>query len=203
MLGLHLLDPARLAGSPRTVATADVKLIDALAGRYRLHNGLGMELRNKGDTLTIQTDGQPEFEMGYDSAGDFYALKFDALLRPQRKADGTYTFAWLQLGGVLQAERISAPAPVTAKWTPGEGQLKEYEGDYPLSITFALRVFSTGPKLLVQGTNQGPVEAAPVEKDIFVAESLGAEIDFERDASGKVMALRLKQHGQVLRGERH
>jgi len=61
-------------------------------------------------------------------------------------------------GGVLQAERISAPAPVTAKWTPGEGQLKEYEGDYPLSITFALRVFSTGPKLLVQGTNRAPTK---------------------------------------------
>jgi serine-type D-Ala-D-Ala carboxypeptidase/endopeptidase len=188
---------------PRTVAIADVKLIDALAGRYRLHNGLGVELRNRGNAVTIQTDGQPEFEMGYDSAGDFYALKLDVLLRPQGKADGTYTFAWLQLGGVLQAERISAPAPVAAKWTPAEGQLKEYEGDYPLSITFALRVFATGLKLLVQGTNQGPVEAAPVEKDIFMAESVGAQIDFERDASGKVIALVLKQHGQVLRAERH
>jgi serine-type D-Ala-D-Ala carboxypeptidase/endopeptidase len=203
MLGLHLLDPGQLASSPRTVAIADVKLIDALAGRYRLPHGPGMELRNKGNTLTIQADGQPEFETGYDSAGDFYALKFDALLRPQRKADGTYTFAWLQLGGVLQAERIGTPAPVTAKWTPAESQLKEYEGDYPLSVTFARRVFSTGPKLLVQGTNQGPVEAAPVEKDIFVTESVGAEIDFERDASGKVIALELKQHGQVLRAERH
>jgi serine-type D-Ala-D-Ala carboxypeptidase/endopeptidase len=124
MLGLHLLDSARLAGSPRTVAIADVKLIDALAGRYRLHNGLGMELRNKGNTLTIQADGQPEFETGYDSAGDFYALKFDALLRPQRKSDGTYTFARLQLGGVLQAERTSAPAPVTAKWTSDPGGIQ-------------------------------------------------------------------------------
>lgn len=36
-------------------------------------------------------------QMGYDSAGDFYPLKFDAVLRPKRNADGTYTFlvsAW-------------------------------------------------------------------------------------------------------------
>jgi CubicO group peptidase (beta-lactamase class C family) len=203
MLGLHLFDPSLPAGAPRTVATADVKLIDALAGRYRLQNGLGMELRRKDNALTIQADAQPEFEMGYDSAGDFYPLKFDALLRPKRKSDGTYTFAWFQLGGVLQAERIGTPAPVVAKWTPTEAQLKEYEGNYPLTLTLALRVFSTGPKLLAQGTNQGPFELAAVEKDIFVAESVGAEIDFERDADGKVMALTLKQRGQVLRGERH
>jgi hypothetical protein len=127
----------------------------------------------------------------------------NGLLRPKRKADGTYTFAWFQRGGVQTVERIGTAAPVAAKWTPTEAQLKEYEGNYPLSPTFAPRVFSTGPKLLVQGTDQAPLEAAPVEKDIFVAESVGAEVDFERDASGKVMALTLTQRGQVLRGERH
>jgi CubicO group peptidase (beta-lactamase class C family) len=80
-LGFHLLDPSLPAGAPRSVATADVKLIDALAGRYRLQNGLVMELRHKGNALTIQADAQSEFEMGHDSAGDFYPLKFDALLR--------------------------------------------------------------------------------------------------------------------------
>ena len=104
---------------------------------------------------------------------------------------------------MLEAERIGTPAPVASKWTPTEAQLKEYEGNYPLAPTFALRVFATGAKLFVQGTNQGPVEAASVDKDIFVAERVGAEIDFERDATGKVIALTLKQGGQVLRGERH
>jgi hypothetical protein len=35
----------------------------------------------EGDGLTTQADGQPEFEI-YDSAGDFYPLQFDAVLRP-------------------------------------------------------------------------------------------------------------------------
>ena len=202
MLGLHLLDPSLPVGAPRSVAVADLKLIDALAGRYRLQNGMGVELRHKGDQLTIQADDQPEFEMAYDSAGDFYPLKFDALLRPKRKADGTYTFTWFQLGGVLAAERIGTPAPVAPTWVPTEAQLREYEGNYPLSLTFAVRVFATGPQLMVQGTNQGAFELAPVEKDIFVAEPVSAEIDFERDADGKVTALTLKQRGQVLHGQR-
>jgi serine-type D-Ala-D-Ala carboxypeptidase/endopeptidase len=201
-LGRHLLDPSVPVGAPRFVATPDAKLIDALVGAYRLQSGLGMNLRRKGNMLTIQADGQGEFEMSYDSAGDFYPFKLDALLRPKRKAGGTYTFTWFQLGGQLEAERIDAPAPIAGKWTPTEAQLKEYEGRYPLSPSFALRVFSTDAKLFVQGNDQRPLEVASAEKDIFVAESVGAEIDFARDANGKVIALTLKQGGQVLRGER-
>jgi hypothetical protein len=54
----------------------------------------------------------------------------------------------------------------------------------------------------VQGTNQRPLKLAPVEQDIFVADSVGAEIDFARDAGGKIVALTLRQNGQVLKGER-
>ena len=68
---------------------------------------------------------------------------------------------------------------------------------------FALRIFSTGAKLFVQGTNQRSIELASVERDVFVADSVDAEIDFERDASDKVVSLTLKQRGQVLQGERH
>ncbi|WP_050044901.1 serine hydrolase [Bradyrhizobium sp. LTSP849] len=200
-LGTHLLDPSAPAGAPRVVAAADTKLIDALVGKYRLQGGLGMELRRKESNLTIQADGQPEFEMGYDSAGDFYPLKFDALLRPKHKADGSYTFTWFQLGGVAEAEQIGT-RPVAAKWTPSEEKLKDYIGNYPLTSSFALRIFSTDAKLFVQGTNQRPLELASVERDVFVAESVAAELDFERDANDKVVSLTLKQRGQVLKGER-
>src|SRR5215470_15352696 len=202
-MGRHLLDPSVPVGGPRIVTTADDKLVDALVGRYRLRSSLGMDLRHKGNALTIQADAQPEFEMGYDSAGDFYPLKFDALLRPKRKADGTYTFTWFHLGGTLEADRIDPPVAVASKWTPTEAQLKDYVGSYPLTPNLALRVFSTGAKLFVQGTNQRSLELASVERDVFVAESVGAEIDFERDASDKVVSLTLKQRGQVLQGERH
>lgn len=201
-LGLHLLDPSLPAGTPRTMATAETKLVDALAGRYRLRSGLGMELRRKGNKLAIQADGQPEFEMEYDSAGEFYPIEFDAVLRPRRKIDGTYTFTWFQLGGIQQAERVGAVAPVAVRLEPTEAQLREYEGNYSFSRTLALRVYALGPKMMVQGTGQPPLEAAPFGKDIFVTEPIGAEFTFERDASGKVIALMLNQRGQVLRGER-
>ena len=201
-LGTHLLDPSAPAGPPRLAAVADAKLIDALVGKYRLPSGLGIELRHKDRALTIQADAQPEFEMGYDSVGDFYPLKFDAVLRPNRKADGTYTFTWSQLGGAMEAERIGPPAVVASKWTPTEAQLGDYVGNYPLTPNFALRIFSRDAKLLVQGTNQRTLELASVDRDVFVAEAVAAGIDFARDASDKVVSLVLKQRGQVLQGER-
>jgi hypothetical protein len=203
LVGLHLLDPSSSIGAPRKVATADAKLIDALVGKYRLQSGLGIELRHQDSGLTIQADGQPEFEMGYDSAGDFYPLKFDALLRPKRRADGTYGFTWLQLGGALEAERAGPPAAIASAWTPTDAQLKEYVGSYPLTPKFGLRIFVSGAQLFVQGTNQRSLKLAPVERDVFVAESVGAEIDFARDVGDKVISLTLKQQGQVLQGERH
>src|SRR5262249_31631946 len=132
-LGFHLLDSSIPTGSPRVVATAEAGLIDALAGKYRLQGGLGLEFRRSRSHLTSEADGQPEFEMGYDSAGDFYPLKFDALLRPKRKADGTYSFTWFQGGAVLEADRASPSMAAATKWTPTEEQLNDYVGNYPLT----------------------------------------------------------------------
>jgi hypothetical protein len=71
---------------------------------------------------------------------------------------------------------------------------------HPLTPGFGLKVFAEETRLYVQGTGQGPLEVLPVAKDVFVADSVGAEITFERDAGGKVVALVLKQGGQTLRG---
>jgi hypothetical protein len=85
------------------------------------------------------------------------------------------TFTLFQGGAALEAERIGAPAPVASKWVPTEAELREYDGNYPLWPTIALRVFSAGAKLFVQGFNQGPLEVSSVDKDTFVAERVGAE----------------------------
>lgn len=200
-LGLHLLDAAVPLGTPRKEAAPDAKLLEAVAGRYRLGGVLKMEVRRKGGGLEIQAAGQPAFEMGYDSAGDFYPKAFDALLRPKRQADGRYVFTWHQGGGVQEAVREDGAARAPFPKPPAEA-LRAYEGSYPLAPGFSLRVFVQGSALFVQGTGQPPIEVAAVEKDVFVAESVGAEIAFERGPTGAVASLVLKQGGQNLRGEK-
>ncbi|PRH83752.1 serine hydrolase domain-containing protein [Arenimonas caeni] len=105
-LGLHLLDPAVPLGVPRREATAPGELLDALAGDYQLQGAMKMSVRRKQDALEIQAEGQPPFAMGYDSAGDFYPLAFDAVLRPVPRPDGSLAFVWLQGGGAVPAQRL-------------------------------------------------------------------------------------------------
>jgi hypothetical protein len=118
-LGLHLLDPTRPLRKARTRAHPAAELVQSLIGRYRLDNGLGVNLTAPSGTLFVQADGQRTFELAFDSAGDFYPLSFDALLTPARTASGARTFTWTQGGGRMSATRVppagdrGKPASVT------------------------------------------------------------------------------------------
>lgn len=198
-LGLHLADSSVPLGKPRKAVAASPELLDALVGNYQLQGAMKMRLSRKGDTLVIQAEGQPAFEMGHDDAGDFYPLAFDALLKPQRKGDGSYGFTWVQMGGAMPAVRIDGPAK--AKFaTPSPAELQAYAGDYPLMPEFSLKVFERGGKLFIQGSGQQALETVAVAKDVFTVDQVGAEVRFERDADGRVVAVTLHQGGQALRG---
>lgn len=199
-LGLHLLDERMPLGKPRTVVAADAALLDALAGDYRLENGMRMQLGRGADGLRVSVPGQGEFGMQLDSAGDFFPADFDAILRPQRQADGTYAFIWLQGGGAMPAKRVDAQAAAKPAVEPPTAEaLKAYEGVFRLAPVFAITVFARGGRLFAQGTNQGALEIAYAGADVFVAEKVGAEMQFQRDAAGKVEAMLLKQGGAVQR----
>jgi D-alanyl-D-alanine-carboxypeptidase/D-alanyl-D-alanine-endopeptidase len=199
-LAFHLLDPTVPVAQARKAMPAPGELIDALVGRYQLQGAMGVALTREGNALFLQADGQPKFKMGYDSAGEFYPEAFDALLRPVRHADGTYDFVWSQGGAQIPAKRLDRQPAGDAPRIDA-ATLKSYEGVYPLAPTFSLTVSVRDGTLFVQGTNQGPIAVEPSAKDVFTAAIVGAEIAFERDADGKVIALTLRQAGQVLRGE--
>lgn len=199
-LGLHLVDASFPLGEPRREVAADAALIDTLAGEYQLASGMKMILRRKGDALEIQPAGQGTYLMGHDSAGDFYPRDFDAVLRPQRGANGQ-AFTWLQMGGAIPAVRIDKAAAKPA-FAVDAATLRDYEGEYPLVPGFGLSVKTQGDALTIQGTGQPALPVQAVERDVFVMDAVGAEIRFERDAAGKVVALTLKQAGQRLRGEK-
>jgi hypothetical protein len=62
---------------------------------------------------------------------------------------------------------------VAVRPAPTEAQLKGYEGNCSYSRPLGLRVYTSGPKLMVQNTGRAPLEAAPFNKDIFVVEPMG------------------------------
>lgn len=201
-LALHLLDDSVPLGGPRTVATPPAELLQALEGTWQLQGMMQMQLRRSGDGLEIEPAGQPVFQMGYDSAGDFYPLQFDAVLRPQRHADGSYTFTWHQGGGAVPASRVAndgASPPATA--LPAE-VLQAYVGTYTLMPGFELAITAGDGQLYGQATGQGRFGLQAAGADVFRAPAFGIEIRFER-RNGELEALSLHQAGQVLRGTRN
>lgn len=199
-LGLHLVDAGFPLGKPRREVPADPQELAALAGDYQL-GGLKMHLLVRDGQLVVQPQGQPELVMGHDDAGDYYPRTLDAVLTPEPGAAGM-GFAWMQGGGRVSAVRVGAPATTSAAPVLDQAQLDQYAGVYPLVPGFELTIASVGGALTVQGTGQPAIAMQAIGHDLFSAPQVGAQLQFERDAGGKVVAVVLRQHGQVLRGAR-
>lgn len=200
MLAMHILEPSLPRPEPRSVQRAPKELLDQLVGDYRLKGaGLDMKLRKEGGKLVAQAMGQSSFVLDFDSAGDFFPSEFDALLRPVMSAKG-YTFDWMQGGGVVRASKLSKTA--VAEFKLDVKTLNEYLGVYPLVKGFGLTVRVKNNVLTIQGTNQEALIVTATAVDEFFREDVGAHFVFNRDESGNVESLTLKQNGQTLVGKR-
>lgn len=200
-LGRHLLDPSVPNGTPRRLATPPAALRDALVGDYQLANGMRMTLRAQGDSLEVQVPGQPAFALAYDDAGEFFPRALDAILAPQRRADGRMGFTWRQGGGAVAATRTDAQAPAPAA-AVDSARLRDYAGAYTLRPGFMLTVRADAGTLTAQATGQGAFPLQPAGTDVFEAPAYGIVLRFTRNAAGQVDALALEQGGATLRGTR-
>lgn len=111
-LSNHLQDARLPLGKARTVKTPDSALLTALRGEYDVRPGMKLTVSLDENKLFIQATGQPKFEMGYDSEGDFFPLAFDAILRPTKRAGGDYSLLLLQGGAAIPLTKIEAKAIV-------------------------------------------------------------------------------------------
>ncbi|MEJ1971164.1 MAG: DUF3471 domain-containing protein [Lacunisphaera sp.] len=82
----------------------------------------------------------------------------------------------------------------------GVSKSAEYPGLYPLAPSFAIKVTESGGSFFVQATGQSQFGLQRIAGDRFTVVGIPAEVSFERDAVGNVIALVLHQNGQHLRG---
>ncbi|MBY0502815.1 MAG: serine hydrolase [Bryobacteraceae bacterium] len=80
-------------------------------------------------------------------------------------------------------------------------KLKDYEGVYPLAATFSL-VVRPGTPMTIQGTGQPRLPVFSYAADKFFAKAIDAQVEFTRDAAGKVDGLIVHQNGMDLKGKR-
>ena len=97
--------------------------------------------------------------------------------------------------------KTAVPAPATTV-AVAAANLEDYVGRYPLAPAFVMSVTTDRGQLFVQATGQSQLSLLPVAADRFKVKEVDAEVSFERDAGGKVVALVLRQNGIDQRAKR-
>jgi len=80
--------------------------------------------------------------------------------------------------------------------------LRQYVGEYQLGPGFIVNVTLEDGQLMAQGTGQGKVELYAERNDFFYTKIINAQLEFFRDASGRVTRMDLYQDGRQLQGKK-
>lgn len=165
---------------------------------YKDGYALGVGVQSAGGSTTIEHGGGIEgfnTSLAYDPDRKLTVVVLGNLNGP---APGKLSKALMTLarGGTvtLAAERKEI--------TVAPDQLAQYEGVYELAPTFAITMRVKDGKLMTQATGQQEFELFPESKDRFFLKVVDAQVEFTRDASGKVMGIILHQGGRAMPGAR-
>lgn len=179
LYGGKLLKPATLA---------------AFRTPYKDGYALGIGVQNAGGVTTIEHGGGIEgfnTSLAYDPDRKITVVVLGNLNGPS-PGKLSKSLMTLARGGavVLPSERQAA--------TVAPDQLAEYAGVYELSPTFAITMRVKDGKLMTQATGQQEFELFPESKDRFFLKVVDAQVEFTRDASGKVTGAILHQGGRSM-----
>ena len=199
-----LLADAPLAPAHKRISLPE-KELDDYVGSYQLHPGFNIAVFHKGDQLLAQGTGQPEFPVYASAKDEFFATVANISLSFKRDEHGKVTSMVLHQHGDRVAPRVSEKAPeanTQPAITLDAATLGDYIGHYQLApqAIIAITLKDGKPFLQLTGQNAFPIFASA--RDKFFLRVVDAQIDFERDASGKVVALVLHQNGMDQRAPR-
>jgi hypothetical protein len=165
-------------------------------GRYSLTPRFAIDIAEAGGTLRLQATGQAALGMREVAPDRFSVIGVVAEVSFERDAAGKVAALVLHQNGRDQrAPRGKLPPPPKEAVLPIE-TLRGYAGNYPFQPAFALSVTEEGGGLFIQATGQPKFQVFASAKDEFFVKAFDARISFQRDASGAVTGLVLRQGGR-------
>jgi CubicO group peptidase (beta-lactamase class C family) len=197
-LGLAvLLDDAPLSPAHKAIAKV-VGSLDDYVGTYKLTDGFLLKINRGDEQLYARATGQELFPIFPSSTNEFFAKIPGISMTFTRDDDGTVNGLVLHQNGDHVAPKLKAdelrgePTAVSLD----ARTLADYVGRFQMRPGVVMDVTLANGELSVQLTGQPvfPIYASATDK--FFLKIVDAQIDFERDASGKVAALVLHQNGQ-------
>lgn len=165
-------------------------------GRFPLAPTFAIDITQQGGRLRGQATGQPPFALRPVGPDRFALVGVPAEISFERGGDGQVAALVLHQNGLDQrAPRGALPPPPAEVTLPAE-TLAEYAGSYPLAPTFVLTITVENGALFVQATGQPKLPVFASAKDEFFYKVVPARISFQRDPTGTVTGLVLRQNGR-------
>ncbi len=189
---------------PKPVARTAAQL-DALTGVYRIGDTEQRIITRDGTKLLSQRGGGPKREICALSPTEFYVKDSFTRFTFKQDAAGKVTAieATARYGPPEAALKTELPLPAERKAVTLEPAVFDrYVGRYELAPGFVLAVTREGGRFMTQATGQDKVEIFPESESRFFLKVVDAQIDFEKDAAGKVTGLVLHQGGRDMKAKR-
>ncbi len=183
--------------SERKEIPLPVDTLSKYVGTYEVAPGVNMLIRLAGDQLTTQLPRQQQIPIFAESETKFFLKVVDAQVEFFRDASGAVTHAVMyQNGRERKVPRISATVltpPERKEVTVPASTLARYVGTYQMAPGAELSVTLDGSQLQAQLTGQPAYPIFPESETLFFYKVVEATLEFQKDASGAVTAVRLRQ----------
>jgi CubicO group peptidase (beta-lactamase class C family) len=203
-LGFATLDAdAPLVPEYKAVVLPDASL-DEYVGTYKLADKFLLKVFRMNDGLFAQATGQGAFAIFPSAPNEFFARIAGISMSFTRDPQGVVNGLVLHQHGDHAAPKLSAPElpPEPKEIARDAATLGDYVGKYRFGVGAVLDVALKRDHLEAQLTGQGAFPIFASAKDNFFYKVVDAQLDFERDAGGKVVAVVLHQNGRDTRAPR-
>jgi serine-type D-Ala-D-Ala carboxypeptidase/endopeptidase len=203
-LGFATLDgDAPLAPAYNAIDLPSV-LLDDYVGTYRLADKFLLKVFRGNDGLYTQATGQGSIPIFPSAPDEFIAKAVRASASFTRDPNGAVNGLVLHQNGDHTAPKLSAselpPEPQEIAFDAASSG--DYVGRYQFDFGALLDVALKGDHLEAQLTGQAALPIFESSKDRFFYKLVDAQLDFERDGGGKVVAVILHQGGHDMRAPR-
>ena len=188
----------------RPSAPVTESIDEQILGQYALNPSFGIGVYQINGTLVAQASGQSPYGL-HAVNNDWYAIDVvDGSLHFLRENGRVVGVELVQNGVIQSAQKTANTAAAVSKKAVDVARedLAAYVGEYPInaSARFTLRLADEGLEAKLTGQPFFPIFAKG--DDVFFYKVVDAELHFERDGDGKVIALTLHQGGIEQRAEK-
>jgi CubicO group peptidase (beta-lactamase class C family) len=183
-----------------TAISLDDKKLDEYAGVYQISDHEDRVISREGNQLYSRRTGSTRYEIFPYGPDVFFFKDSPSRLTFFRNADNT--IQRLELSG---REYVNQVALRTNKAMPAERKaisldpaiFDTYVGQYEIAPNFIITMRREGTEFFSQATGQQSFEIFPETETRFFVKAFDAQLEFNKDATGKVSSVTLYQAGKT------